>query len=173
MTGCARREEFGMGINFVIANVCKRQFIDPTLLLDNSKSTGYLKGLHPRVVMALCCNNVASIGVYGGDWIGSWFGDPVYVIGDGSSQPELPGLDDRADRSLWGLVTDAFEDLSYPILADLCASDAELCSSLAARAVAGHGLAHLSNVVHLIGCDPLRAALQSAYGGGGAGRGRR
>ena len=45
--------------------------------------------------------------MYGGDWIGSWFGDPVYVIGDGSSQPELPGLDDWADRPLWELVTDS------------------------------------------------------------------
>jgi len=129
-----------MGINFVVAAPRKRQFFDPDALLDNSKSTGFLSGLHPLCVTLLTCRNVAGIVGAGGDWQGAWFGEPVYIVGDGSSQPHLPEIaDDFGGRDLWSFVHEEFEDISYILLAGLCASDPERCADLAARAKAGIG----------------------------------
>jgi hypothetical protein len=156
-----------MGVNFVVANPRKRQFFDPSALLDNSNSTGVTSGLHLRCVALLCSRNVAGFGRGVGVWDGAWFADPIYLVGDGSDPPLPPEFDFTPDgRDLWSFVHDEFEDISYPMLAALCESDDDLCSSLAAWAKAGisTALVHLGNAVNLVGCEPLRKALDATFG---------
>ncbi|WP_422929005.1 hypothetical protein [Singulisphaera sp. PoT] len=153
-----------MGINFIYVNPVKRQYIDPDLLLENSKSMGYLTAaLSQRCLGILCCRNVAGIATFW-EWSGRWFGDGVYAVGDGSTEPEIPELE--GEEGAWSLIHQQFDDISYHLLADLCNADPGLAARLAESTndALNSGIEHLGNVVNLAGCEPLRAALLETHG---------
>src|SRR6185436_17466060 len=98
-------------------------------------------------------------------------GDPVIAAGDDCGQPDQYGLKTSTEtdphRNLNQMAHEEFEDISYQAIAMLCQGYDGFAAEIAAKAAATqshHLFVQLGNVVMLVGCEPLEAALAAVFG---------
>jgi hypothetical protein len=99
-------------------------------------------------------------------------GDPIYVVGDEQTEPDVFGITtstiENPDRNLYWLAEEEFEDISYKAIAMLCEGRDDFAEEIAKRAATGLGadrsLVNLGNVIFIVGYEPLKQALEKAYG---------
>lgn len=99
-TGAQHREGIGMGQYHYIANLTKRQYINPHQIgsgLKIMEQVGWEASPSTALFLLLACSN----GRGGGDaghhpLVGHWAGDQVAVIGDYSTPVDIPGHDAAA-----------------------------------------------------------------------------
>jgi hypothetical protein len=167
-----------MGQYFKIVNPAKRQSIDASKFNENIKSSGILRGNHASAVALLVCNldqvrdSRGNLRHDFGLLAGSWCGDPIYVVGDEQTEPDVFGINtstiENPDRNLYWMAEEEFEDISYKAIAMLCEGRDDFAEEIAERAAASPGadmnLVNLGNVVFIVGCESLKQALEKAYG---------
>jgi hypothetical protein len=167
-----------MGQYFKIVNPAKRQYIDAGKFNENVKSSGILRGNHAVALALLVCNldqvrdGRGNLRHDFGPLAGSWCGDPIYVVGDEQTEPDVFGIKtssiEKPDRNLYWMAKEEFEDISYKAIAMLCEGRDDFADEIAERAAsspsADTNLVNLGNVVFVVGCESLKQALEKAYG---------
>jgi hypothetical protein len=167
-----------MGQYFKIVNPAKRQCIDASKFNENIKSSGILRGNHAAAVALLVCNldqvrdSRGNLRHDFGPLAGSWCGDPIYVVGDEQTEPDVFGINtstiENPDRNLYWMAEEEFEDISYKAIAMLCEGRDDFAEEIAERSATSPGsdmnLVNLGNVVFIVGCESLKQALEKAYG---------
>ena len=167
-----------MGQYFHIVNPAKRQYISSSSFAENSKSSGVMLGYHAIAVGLLVCNldqvsYERSKPLHGyGPLAGSWFGDRVYLAGDDHGEPDEFGVktstEENANRNLYWLAEEEFENITYRAIAMLCEGRRTYAEEMAARAAEplhSELLKHLGNVVFQVGCKPLEESMEQYLGG--------
>jgi hypothetical protein len=167
-----------MGQYFKIVNPAKKQCIDAGKFNENVKSSGILRGNHGAAVALLVCNldqvrdSRGNLRHDFGPLAGSWCGDPIYVVGDEQTEPDVFGINtstiENPDRNLYWMAEEGFEDISYKAIAMLCEGRDGFAEEIAERAAtslsADRNLVNLGHVVFIVGCESLKQALEKAYG---------
>ena len=164
-----------MGEYFHIVNPAKRQYLCASSFGEGIKAGNVMRGYHGVALAVLICNfdQVSNDRdeprhQYGA-LAGSWFGDRVYLAGDGHGQPDDFGIqtstESRPGRNLYWMAKDEFEDISYRAIAMLCEGGyASEFAGKAAEPLNSLLLKHLGNVVFQVGCKPLETALEQSLG---------
>ena len=144
-----------MGQTYLIINSAKRQFLDPGTFGENSKRSGVFHGMHATALALMVTD--ARI-TFDHELVGSWCGDPLSILGDYNTSED-------PDDEAWRRTKNEFEDVSPKAIAMLCMLDDNHAQQLVDRASRDEGLfVDLGTVVHTVGCPPLEARLQVAFG---------
>lgn len=164
-----------MGEYYHIVNPAKRQYLCASAFGEGIKAGNVIRGYHGVAVAVLICNfdqvrNGSDEPRHGyGALAGSWFGDRIYLSGDGYGQPNDFGIqtstESRPERNLYWMAKEEFEDISYRAIVMLC--EGSYASELARKAadpLNSFLLKHLGNVVFQVGCTPLEKALEESLG---------
>jgi len=115
----------------------------------------YSYGLH-ATALALMVTDARA--VFDHILVGSWSGDPLSVLGD-DPIPEDP------EDTKWRRVKYEFENVSFKAISMLCAVDEGYAHQMIEKASRDEQLfVDLGTVVHAVGCAPLEAKLQKAFG---------
>jgi hypothetical protein len=164
-----------MGEYYHIVNPAKRQYLSADKFGEGSKARSVIRGYHGIALAALICNfdqvrNGSDQPRHGyGALAGTWFGDRIYLAGDGYGQPNDFGIQTSTDsnpgRNLYWMAMEEFEDISYRAIAMLCEGGyASELAHAAADPLKSFLLKHLGNVVFRVGCTPLENALAESLG---------
>lgn len=164
-----------MGEYFLIANIDKRQFLSAASMNENPKRSGFLLGLHGRVLALLVCKSDDLRHDYG-SLAGSWYGDRVIAAGDDNGVPDAYGIvtssSNAPDRNLYQLTRQEYEDISLAALAMLCRGDRAVVDKLVEAAAAGDAstLLLVGDTVFIGRSTELDDAMRKRLGRGWVGR---
>ena len=110
-----------MSSTFLIVNVDKRQYLDPSEFGESDTSNGYMQGFHAIAVALLVCDpgGYSMTSPLGG----TWCRDRVLAVYD-STPPGSFGvttsIEDRPNRNLYELSCEEFENISHGAIAIVC-----------------------------------------------------
>jgi hypothetical protein len=108
-----------MGISFLVANIDKKQYIDPAAF-GGGNLRRYFQGDHTVALAMLTCN-AEGVGI--GPPAGSWWRDRVVAVMD-CAPPNEFGINTKTEeepgRNLYMMAWQEFEDVSYDAMAILC-----------------------------------------------------
>jgi len=116
-----------MGVDYLIINPSKRQFLDPIDFGESTRWIGLLRGHYCLEALKYLIS--ASHIQHGSElWQrkGTWVGDAIVVAGDDSSPPNPAGIttatEDNPKRNLYFLAVEEFYNISHLALVMLAES---------------------------------------------------
>lgn len=158
-----------MGQYFLIINTDKKQFLDPYCFGEGVADLQMISGFHAQA-LALLATKMNEIYETENGLMSSWSGDFVVIAGD-YAPPNKYGVKtttpEKADRNLYKMARDEFEDISYKAFAMLCETHESVCYELAEKASIPRYekiIFHLGNVINQYGSESLKNALSEVLG---------
>lgn len=166
-----------MGINILIANLDKKQYLAFWKLGDNPSIKAYLEGDHAWAIAILTCE---AQGLRIGPPAGSWSGDRVVAVMD-CAPPNEFGIPtqtaEEPERNLYMMAWQEYQDYSYDAMAALCEHTNWYARVLAERVKYDEEhkadersrterLWHYGNIVFRLNCKELEYALDRELGRG-------